>query len=71
MVPCQPPLCAKVMPPIRLHLHHMETIGVREVQRHASAALRRVEQGESFGVADRGRSWQFSSHPPVPVAWRR
>lgn len=33
----------------------METIGVRELQQHASAALRRVEQGESIGVTDRGR----------------
>ena len=38
-----------------LHLQHMETIGVRELQQHASAALRRVEQGESIGVTDRGR----------------
>lgn len=33
----------------------METIGVRELQQHASAALRRVEQGESVGVTDRGK----------------
>jgi prevent-host-death family protein len=33
----------------------METIGVRELQQHASAALRRVERGESIGVTDRGR----------------
>lgn len=38
-----------------LQLQHMETIGVRELQQHASAALRRVEQGESLGVTDRGR----------------
>jgi len=33
----------------------METIGVRELQQRASAALRRVERGESVGVTDRGR----------------
>ena len=33
----------------------METVGVRELQQHASATLRRVEQGESVGVTDRGR----------------
>jgi len=33
----------------------METIGVRELQQHASAALRRVESGETVGVTDRGR----------------
>ncbi len=38
-----------------LHLQHMDTIGVRELQQHASAALRRVERGESIGVTDRGR----------------
>jgi antitoxin (DNA-binding transcriptional repressor) of toxin-antitoxin stability system len=38
-----------------LHLTHMELIGVRELQQHASAALRRVERGETLGVTDRGR----------------
>lgn len=38
-----------------LHLTHMETIGVRELQQHASAALRRVERGETLGVTERGR----------------
>jgi antitoxin (DNA-binding transcriptional repressor) of toxin-antitoxin stability system len=33
----------------------METVGVRELQQHASAALRRVERGETLGVTDRGR----------------
>lgn len=33
----------------------METIGVRELRQHASAALRRVERGEIIGVTDRGR----------------
>lgn len=38
-----------------LRLQYMETIGVRELQQHASAALRRVERGETIGVTDRGR----------------
>lgn len=38
-----------------LHLQQMETIGVRELQQHASSTLRRVERGESVGVTDRGR----------------
>jgi len=38
-----------------LHLTHMDTIGVRELQQRASAALRRVERGETIGVTDRGR----------------
>jgi antitoxin (DNA-binding transcriptional repressor) of toxin-antitoxin stability system len=33
----------------------MEMIGVRELQQHASAALRRVAGGETLGVTDRGR----------------
>jgi antitoxin (DNA-binding transcriptional repressor) of toxin-antitoxin stability system len=33
----------------------MENIGVRDLQQHASAALRRVERGETLGVTDRGR----------------
>jgi antitoxin (DNA-binding transcriptional repressor) of toxin-antitoxin stability system len=33
----------------------METIGVRELQQHASAALRRVERGETIGITDRRR----------------
>ena len=38
-----------------LQLTHMETIGIRQLQQHASAAVRRVEQGEKLGVTDRGR----------------
>lgn len=34
---------------------HLKTIGVRELQQHASAALRRVAQGEVIGVTARGR----------------
>lgn len=33
----------------------MEMIGVRDLQQHTSAALRRVANGESLGVTDRGR----------------
>lgn len=38
-----------------LHLTHMDTIGVRELQQRASAVLRRIERGEVLGVTDRGR----------------
>jgi antitoxin (DNA-binding transcriptional repressor) of toxin-antitoxin stability system len=38
-----------------LHLPHMETIGVRELQQRASAVLRRIERGEVLGVTERGR----------------
>jgi prevent-host-death family protein len=43
----------------------METIGVRELQQHASAALRRVREGETLGVTDRGRLVAVLS-PPAP-----
>jgi len=33
----------------------MESIGIRELQQHASEALRRVRRGESLGVTDRGK----------------
>jgi prevent-host-death family protein len=33
----------------------MERTGVRELRQNASRYLRRVEQGESFEVSDRGR----------------
>ena len=46
-----------------LHLTHMETIGVRELQQHASAALRRVARGETVGVTDRGRLVAVLSAP--------
>ncbi|MHB8827032.1 MAG: type II toxin-antitoxin system Phd/YefM family antitoxin [Acidimicrobiales bacterium] len=48
---------------IMLHLTHMETIGVRELQQHASAALRRVARGETIGVTDRGRLVAVLSAP--------
>ena len=38
-----------------LHLTHMETIGVRELQQKASAVLRRIQRGEVLGVTERGR----------------
>src|SRR3954467_6888097 len=39
----------------RATLSHMERIGIRELRQNASVYLRRVESGESFEVADRGR----------------
>ena len=48
---------------IVLHLKYMRTIGVRELQQHASAALRRVERGETIGVTDRGRLVAVLSPP--------
>lgn len=45
----------------------METIGVRELQQHASAALRRVERGETLGITDRGRLVAVLSSPPAPT----
>lgn len=41
----------------------METIGVRDLQQHASAALRRVRQGETLGITDRGRLVAVLSPP--------
>ncbi len=46
-----------------LQLTHMETIGIRELQQHASAALRRVARGETLGVTDRGRLVAVVSSP--------
>jgi prevent-host-death family protein len=46
-----------------LQLQHMETIGVRELQQHASAALRRVARGETIGVTERGRLVAVLSAP--------
>lgn len=46
-----------------LHVMHMETIGVRELQQHASAALRRVARGETIGVTARGRLVAVLSAP--------
>lgn len=41
----------------------MDTIGIRELQQHASAALRRVARGETLGVTDRGRLVAVLSSP--------
>lgn len=41
----------------------METIGVRELQHHASAALRRVGRGETLGITDRGHLVAVLSPP--------
>ena len=49
------PTRRSLLPIAVLHLTHMDTIGVRELQQHASAALRRVERGETVGVTHRGR----------------
>lgn len=35
-------------------LTHMERIGIRALQQHASAVLRRVREGEPLEVTDRG-----------------
>ena len=37
-----------------LRLTHMDTIPIRELQQHSSAAIRRVRNGESVGITDRG-----------------
>jgi prevent-host-death family protein len=34
---------------------HMERVGIRALQQHASAVLRRVAAGEQLEVTDRGR----------------
>ena len=33
----------------------MDTVGVRELQQHASSVVRRVQRGEVIGVTERGR----------------
>ncbi len=43
----------------------MKTIGIRELQQNASAALRRVAAGESLGVTDRGRLVAVLSAPSM------
>lgn len=42
----------------------METVGIRELQQHASAVLRRVRGGEQVGVTDRGTLVALLSPPP-------
>ena len=33
---------------------HMQTVPIRELQQHSSAVIRRVRDGESVGITDRG-----------------
>jgi prevent-host-death family protein len=42
----------------------MATIGVRELRQRASELLRRVEQGETIEVTDRGRRVAILAPPP-------
>ena len=42
----------------------MRSIGVRELRQRASELLRRVEQGETIEVTDRGRRVAILSPPP-------
>lgn len=49
-----------------LHLTHMDTIGLRELQQHASDAVRRVQHGETLGVTVRGKLVAVLS-PPAPA----
>jgi prevent-host-death family protein len=43
----------------------MPSIGVRELRQRASELLRRVEQGETIEVTDRGRRVAILSPPPA------
>ena len=43
----------------------MASVGVRELRQRASELLRRVEQGETIEVTDRGRRVAILSPPPV------
>lgn len=42
----------------------MATVGIRELRQRASELLRRVEQGETIEVTDRGRRVAILSPPP-------
>jgi prevent-host-death family protein len=42
----------------------MASIGIRELRQRASELLRRVEQGETIEVTDRGRPVAILSPPP-------
>ncbi len=46
---------------------HMETIGIRELQQRASAAIRRVRRGETLGVTDRGQLVAVLAPPSLGV----
>ena len=49
----------------------MASIGVRELRQRASELLRRVEQGETIEVTDRGRRVAILSPPPEGTALDR
>ena len=49
----------------------MASIGVRELRQRASELLRRVEQGETIEVTDRGRPVAVLSPPPAGSALDR
>ena len=45
----------------------MDTIGIRELQQRASAAIRRVRRGETLGVTDRGQLVAILAPPSLAV----
>lgn len=49
----------------------MTSVGVRELRQRASELLRRVEQGETIEVTDRGRRVAVLSPPPEGTALDR
>jgi prevent-host-death family protein len=49
----------------------MASIGVRELRQRASELLRRVEQGETIEITDRGRRVALLSPPPEGSALDR
>jgi prevent-host-death family protein len=49
----------------------MASVGVRELRQRASELLRRVEQGETIEVTDRGRRVAVLSPPPEGSALDR
>ena len=62
MVGCQG-ACDKELGTYVRQLTPIETIGIRELQQHASVALRRIARGETLGVTDRGRLVAVLSSP--------
>ncbi len=46
---------------------YMDTIGIRELQQRASAAIRRVRRGETLGVTDRGQLVAVLAPPSLSV----
>lgn len=49
----------------------MTSVGVRELRQRASELLRRVEQGETIEVTDRGRPVAVLAPPPAGGALER